>query len=164
MAQDNLTHFDNSGSAHMVDVSEKKSTDRTAMAKGQIIMNESTLLLIQKGNSKKGDVIGTARVAGIMGAKQTANLIPLCHPLQLSKVSIKFDLTNKPSSIAIEATVKNAGQTGVEMEALTAVTISALTIYDMLKAVDKNMEITGIHLSLKSGGKSGIFINEKNIK
>ena len=164
MAQDNLTHFDNSGSAHMVDVSEKKSTDRTAMAKGQIIMNESTLLLIQKGNSKKGDVIGIARVAGIMGAKQTANLIPLCHPLQLSKVSIKFDLINKPSSIAIEATVKNAGQTGVEMEALTAVTISALTIYDMLKAVDKNMEITGIHLSLKSGGKSGIFINEKKIK
>ena len=164
MVQDNLTHFDNSGSAHMVDVSKKNSTDRTAVAKGQIIMNESTLLLVQKGNSKKGDVIGIARVAGIMGAKQTANLIPLCHPLQLSKVNIKFDLINKPSSIAIEATVKNTGQTGVEMEALTAVTISALTIYDMLKAVDKNMEITGIHLSLKSGGKSGIFINEKKIR
>lgn len=152
-----LTHISASGEAHMVDVGDKPATVRIAEAEGRVIMAAETLDLILSGNAKKGDVIGTARLAGIMAAKQTANLIPLCHPLQLSKVTV--DISDDPSlpGLVIRATVKLTGQTGVEMEALTAVSVACLTIYDMAKAVDKTMEIGGIRLLAKSGGKSGPF-------
>lgn len=152
-----LTHFDDGGQAHMVDVSDKPDTARIAVACGQIRMAQETLALIQEGRAGKGDVLGTARLAGIMAAKRTADLIPLCHPLALSKVSV--DLTPAPAlpGVRIKATVKTTGPTGVEMEALTAVNVAALTIYDMVKAVDRGMEIGGIHLALKDGGKSGRF-------
>lgn len=152
-----LTHFDNSGQAHMVDVSEKPETARIAVAVGHIKMEPQTLDLVNEGHAGKGDVLGTARLAGIMAAKRTADLIPLCHPLALSKVSL--DLVPDPNlpGVKIEATVKTTGPTGVEMEALTAVSTAALTVYDMLKAADRAMEIGGIRLTLKDGGKSGRF-------
>ncbi|SEN07611.1 cyclic pyranopterin monophosphate synthase subunit MoaC [Pseudorhodobacter antarcticus] len=152
-----LSHFDRAGNAHMVDVSGKAVTARVAVARGTVKMSATTLAMITSGAAAKGDVLGVARLAGIMGAKQTAALIPLCHPLPLTKVAI--DLTPDPTlpGIVIEATVKTGGQTGVEMEALTAVSIAALAIYDMVKAVDKAMEITAIKLILKEGGKSGRY-------
>ena len=152
-----LTHFDAAGHAHMVDVSEKPVTARIAIARGTVRMSAETLALITEGRAEKGDVLGVARLAGIMGAKKTADLIPLCHPLPITKVAI--DLTPDPAlpGIVVEATVKTGGQTGVEMEALTAVTTACLTIYDMVKAVEKTMLIEGIHLVLKDGGKSGRF-------
>lgn len=156
-----LTHFDAAGDAAMVDVSDKAVTHRIAVARGRIVMAAETLALIEGGGHKKGDVLGVARLAGIMAAKKTADLIPLCHPLMLSKVSVALtpNRSGPPTgpSVEIEATVKLAGQTGVEMEALTAVTVAALTIYDMCKAVDKAMRIEDVRLVLKDGGKSGRF-------
>ena len=152
-----LTHFDDQGAAHMVDVSDKQITSRVAVAKGQITMEPSTLALITEGRAKKGDVLGVARLAGIMAAKKTHDLIPLCHPLALSKVSVELTPDPANNCVDIEATVKTSGQTGVEMEALTAVSIAGLTIYDMVKAVDKAMVISDVRLILKDGGKSGLF-------
>ena len=155
--QSSLTHFDDQGQAHMVDVSAKPVTARVAVARGQITMGADTLALITEGRAKKGDVLGIARLAGIMAAKKTADLIPLCHPLPITKVAL--DLTPDPSlpGVVVEATVKTGGQTGVEMEALTAVSVALLTIYDMVKAVEKSMQINGIRLVLKDGGKSGRY-------
>jgi cyclic pyranopterin phosphate synthase len=151
-----LTHFDEHGRAAMVDVSGKDATTRIAVARGRIVMAPATLALIQAGQVGKGDVLGVARLAGIMAAKRTSDLIPLCHPLMLSKVAV--DLTPAPpDAIEIEATVKLTGQTGVEMEALTAVTVAALTVYDMCKAADRGMRIEAVRLVHKSGGKSGTF-------
>ena len=152
-----LTHFDAKGDAHMVDVSDKAVTDRIAVAAGYIKMTAETLDIIQKGRAKKGDVLAVARLAGIMAAKKTADLIPLCHPLPITKVAV--DLTPDPAlpGIRIEATVKTSGQTGVEMEALTAVSAAALTVYDMVKAVEKSMVISDIRLIMKDGGKSGRY-------
>ncbi|MFG6590930.1 cyclic pyranopterin monophosphate synthase MoaC [Sulfitobacter sp. 1A12157] len=152
-----LTHFDAEGDAHMVDVSEKAVTSRVAKAESHIKMAPETLDIITEGRAKKGDVLGVARLAGIMAAKRTADLIPLCHPLPITKVSV--DLTPDPAlpGIRILATVKTTGQTGVEMEALTAASVSALTVYDMAKAVDKAMEIGGTRVVLKDGGKSGRY-------
>jgi cyclic pyranopterin phosphate synthase len=152
-----LTHIDSSGTAHMVDVGDKSDTVRVATAEGHVKMAPETLALIRQGNAKKGDVIGTARLAGIMAAKQTSNLIPLCHPLMLTKVSV--DIAQDPAlpGLRITATAKLTGKTGVEMEALTAVSVACLTVYDMAKAADKAMEIGGIRLLAKSGGKSGDF-------
>lgn len=152
-----LTHFDATGAAHMVDVSDKAVTSRTAIARGCIEMAPETLALITEGRAKKGDVLAVARLAGIMGAKRTADLIPLCHPLPISKVRVDLTPDSTGACIQIEAEVRTTGQTGVEMEALTAVNIAALTIYDMVKAVDKAMRITNIRLALKDGGKSGRF-------
>lgn len=152
-----LTHIGASGEAHMVDVSGKDDTIRLAVAEGYVRMKPETLSTIRDGNAKKGDVIGTARIAGIMAAKQTSNLIPLCHPLMLSKVTVDIVEDASLPGLRIEATVKLTGKTGVEMEALTAVSITCLTIYDMAKAVDKTMEIGGIRVLEKSGGKSGDF-------
>ena len=151
-----LTHFDASGQAHMVDVSDKPSTAREAVAEGCVVMTPETLALAQ-GGAKKGDVMGVARLAGIMGAKRTADLIPLCHPLPITKVAL--DLTPDPDlpGIRVTATVRTAGQTGVEREALTAVSVACLTIYDMLKAAEKGMRIEGIRLLSKTGGKSGSY-------
>ena len=152
-----LTHFDDSGRAQMVDVSQKPATERVAVARGHVRMSAETLSLITENRAGKGDVIGVARLAGIMGAKRTADLIPLCHPLALSKVTV--DLTPDPAlpGLTIEATVKTTGPTGVEMEALTAVSVAALTVYDMVKAADRGMEIGAIRLVLKDGGKSGRY-------
>ncbi|MGA0541550.1 cyclic pyranopterin monophosphate synthase MoaC [Neotabrizicola sp. VNH66] len=150
-----LTHFDATGAAHMVDVTEKPVTDRVAVAEGFVAMAPATLALVAEGRAAKGDVIGVARLAGIMGAKRTADLIPLCHPLPLSKVSL--DLAPLDGRLRIEATVRTTGRTGVEMEALTAVTVAALTVYDMLKAADKAMRIEDIRLLLKDGGRSGRY-------
>lgn len=151
-----LTHFDEAGRAAMVDVSAKAETSRTAVARGRIVMAPETLALIQAGQVGKGDVLGVARLAGIMAAKRTSDLIPLCHPLMISKVAV--DLTPAvPDAVEIEATVKVTGQTGVEMEALTAVTVAALTVYDMCKAADRGMRIEAVRLVHKSGGKSGVY-------
>lgn len=152
-----LTHFDAEGRAHMVDVSGKPVTDRVAVAEGQVVMAPETLAHVVQGTAKKGDVLGVARLAGIMAAKKTADLIPLCHPMPMTKVAL--DLTPDPGlpGVRIVATVKTSGQTGVEMEALTAVSVAALTVYDMLKAVEKGMEIGGIRLLMKEGGKSGRY-------
>jgi len=152
-----LTHFDDRGQAHMVDVGGKSITHRRASAEGRITMEPATLELIVSGSHKKGDVIGVARVAGIMGAKKTADLVPLCHPLALTKVSIECETNPKTSSVHCRATVETRGQTGVEMEALTAVQITLLTIYDMCKAVDRGMTMSDIRLVEKSGGKSGTW-------
>jgi cyclic pyranopterin monophosphate synthase len=152
-----LTHFDAAGQAHMVDVGDKPVTDRTAIAEGQIRMSAETLALATEGRAGKGDVLGVARLAAIMGAKRTADLIPLCHPLPLSKVSVDFAADPALPGIRITATVRTTGRTGVEMEALTAVSVAALTIYDMLKAAEKTMEIGGVRLRMKEGGKSGRF-------
>lgn len=152
-----LTHFDAQGQAHMVDVSDKAVTDRIATAQGHVRMAPETLALAESGTAKKGDVFGVARLAGIMGTKRTADLIPLCHPLPITKVSVDLAVDHDLPGVKIIATVKTTGQTGVEMEALTAVNIAALTVYDMLKAVDKAMEIGGIRVTLKDGGKSGRY-------
>ncbi|MGG7644559.1 cyclic pyranopterin monophosphate synthase MoaC [Rhodovulum sp. YNF3179] len=152
-----LTHFDESGAAHMVDVSGKPVTDRTAVAEGHIRMEPETLDLIVEGRAKKGDVLAVARLAGIMGAKKTAELIPLCHPLPMTKVALDLVPDAALPGVQITATVKTSGQTGVEMEALTAVSTAALTVYDMVKAADKAMVIGEIRLTLKEGGKSGRY-------
>jgi len=151
-----LSHFDAAGHARMVDVSAKAETARTAIARGRVVMAPATLALITAGTAAKGDVLGIARLAGIMAAKRTADLIPLCHPLMLSKVTLDLRPA-PPDAVEIEAEVKVTGQTGVEMEALTAVSIAALTVYDMVKAVDRSMRIEAIRLVLKAGGKSGTF-------
>ncbi|ABV93543.1 molybdenum cofactor biosynthesis protein C [Dinoroseobacter shibae DFL 12 = DSM 16493] len=152
-----LTHFDAQGAAHMVDVSDKEVTDRVAIARGAVRMAPETLAMIEGGRAKKGDVLAVARLAGIMGAKKTADLIPLCHPLPITKVALELVPDADLPGVRIEATVKTSGQTGVEMEALTAVSVAALTIYDMVKAVDKAMQLTDIRLAFKDGGKSGRF-------
>ncbi|MEP3333457.1 cyclic pyranopterin monophosphate synthase MoaC [Sedimentitalea sp.] len=152
-----LTHFDAQGDAHMVDVSDKAVTARVAVARGHISMQQETFDIISEGKAKKGDVLGVARLAGIMGAKKTPELIPLCHPLPISKVAIELTLDPVLPGVQIEATVKTTGQTGVEMEALTAVSTAALTVYDMTKAVDKTMQIGEIRVVLKDGGKSGRY-------
>jgi cyclic pyranopterin phosphate synthase len=152
-----LTHIGASGEASMVDVSDKAETERVATAEGCVKMASATLALIREGNAKKGDVIGTARLAGIMAAKQTANLIPLCHPLMLTKVAVEISADEMLPGLRVSATAKLTGRTGVEMEALTAVSVACLTIYDMAKATDRTMEIGGIRLLEKSGGKSGDF-------
>ncbi|MFM7780860.1 MAG: cyclic pyranopterin monophosphate synthase MoaC [Alphaproteobacteria bacterium] len=152
-----LTHFDAAGRAAMVDVSPKAETARTATARGRIVMAPETLALIREGRAGKGDVLGVARLAGIMAAKRTSDLIPLCHPLMISKVSVDLE-PEGDDAIVIEATVSLTGKTGVEMEALTAVSIAALTVYDMVKAADRGMRIEDIRLVHKAGGKSGEFI------
>ncbi|WP_170600415.1 cyclic pyranopterin monophosphate synthase MoaC [Ruegeria arenilitoris] len=152
-----LTHFDSDGQAHMVDVSDKDTTNRVAVAAGHVKMAHQTFEIISEGRAKKGDVLGVARLAGIMGAKKTPDLIPLCHPLPVTKVSVDLTLDPGLPGVQIEATVKTTGQTGVEMEALTAVSTAALTVYDMAKALDKAMEIGGIRVLLKDGGKSGRY-------
>jgi cyclic pyranopterin monophosphate synthase len=152
-----LTHIDAKGEARMVDVSAKAATARTAVAEGRVIMSKTTLALITSGKASKGDVLATARIAGIMAAKRTADLIPLCHPLALSKVTLDISPDPKLPGCLVRATVKVTGPTGVEMEALTAVSIACLTIYDMIKAVERGVRIEGIHLVEKSGGKSGHY-------
>jgi cyclic pyranopterin monophosphate synthase len=152
-----FTHFDKEGKARMVDVSDKAETERTATAKGSVIMQPATLALIRDGGVKKGDVLSVARLAGIMGAKKTPDLIPLCHPLALTSVQVDLTLDEARNAVDITATCKLVGKTGVEMEALTAVSVAALTVYDMCKAVDKGMQIVDIRLTHKSGGKSGTF-------
>lgn len=152
-----LSHLNERGEAHMVDVSEKAVTARTAIAEGFIAMRLETLMLIRDGAAAKGDVLATARIAGIMAAKRTSELIPLCHPLGLTKVSVDFEEIAAPPGMRVEARVKVSGQTGVEMEALTAVSVACLTIYDMLKAADKAMSIGGIRVIEKTGGRSGAF-------
>lgn len=157
MSDSPLTHFDADGQAHMVDVSGKAVTDRMALAEGFVKMTPETLALITDGTAKKGDVLGVARLAGIMGCKQTSALIPLCHPLPITKVALELDPAPDLPGVRITATVKTGGQTGVEMEALTAVSVAALTVYDMLKAAEKGMEIKDIRLLRKEGGKSGVY-------
>lgn len=156
-----LSHLDDNGAARMVDVSDKAVTERTAIAEGFIAMKAETLALIETGDAKKGDVLAAARIAGIMAAKKTSELIPLCHPLALTKATIDFAPQRSPAGIKVTALVKVSGQTGVEMEALTAVSVACLTIYDMLKAADKGMEISGIRLLEKTGGRSGTWRAEK---
>ena len=152
-----LTHFNAKGEAHMVDVSAKKITSRIATAAGWVRMSAQAFEIISSGTAKKGDVLAIAQLAGIMGAKKTPDLIPLCHPLAIAKVSLDLELDPELPGVRINATVKTTGQTGVELEALTAVSTAALTVYDMIKAVDKTMEIGGIHVTLKDGGKSGRY-------
>jgi cyclic pyranopterin phosphate synthase len=150
-----FTHFDQAGNAAMVDVSDKPATARTATARARVVMRPETLGMIQAGTAKKGDVLGVARLAGIMGAKRTADLIPLCHPLPISAVTV--DLVPEADGVEITATVRTTGQTGVEIEALTAASVAALTVYDMCKAVDRSMRIEGLRVTHKAGGKSGEF-------
>jgi cyclic pyranopterin phosphate synthase len=150
-----LTHFDAQGQAHMVDVAAKAATHRIAVAEGRIIMLPATLALIASGSAKKGDVLGIARIAGIMAAKKTSELIPLCHPLALTRVAVEFELIESDNAVTCRATVETVGPTGVEMEALTAVQIALLTIYDMCKAADRGMTISGVRVLEKHGGKSG---------
>lgn len=151
-----LTHFDQQGQAHMVDISTKPTTPREAVAEGLVLMQPETLALAQ-GGAAKGDVMGVARLAGIMGAKRTADLIPLCHPLPISKVAIELEADPDLPGIRVTATLRTTGQTGIEMEALTAVSVACLTVYDMLKAAEKGMRIEGIRLLRKTGGKSGTY-------
>jgi cyclic pyranopterin monophosphate synthase len=153
-----LTHFDAQGQAHMVDVSAKASTHRVAVAEGHIRMEPATLALIQSGTAKKGDVLGIARIAGIQGAKKTSDLIPLCHPIALTRVAVDFEVDATTSTVHCQARAECTGQTGVEMEALSAVSVALLTIYDMCKAVDRGMTISGVRLMEKRGGKSGDFV------
>jgi cyclic pyranopterin phosphate synthase len=155
---DVLTHFDAQGQAHMVDVGAKSSTRRIAVATGRIDMLPATLALIASGTAKKGDVLGIARIAGIMGAKKTSDLIPLCHPIGLTRVAVDFEVLSAESAVVCTATAETIGQTGVEMEALTAVQVALLTIYDMCKAVDRGMTMNGVTLLEKHGGKSGSFV------
>ena len=152
-----LTHLDAAGEANMVDVSEKDVTSRTAIAEGCVVMRPETLALIRQGDAKKGDVLGTARLAGIMAAKRTHQLIPLCHPLQITKVTVDIEPDHRLPGFVVQATVKVTGRTGVEMEALTAVSVACLTIYDMVKAVERGMRIEGVRLIEKLGGKSGHY-------
>ncbi len=156
-----LTHFDNQGNAAMVDVSDKEETSREATARGSIAMSRAAFDAVKGGTAGKGDVLGVARVAGIMGAKRTSDLIPLCHPLMLTKVSVDFELDDKACTVTAICTARLSGKTGVEMEALTGVSVALLTVYDMCKALDKSMEISRIYLESKSGGKSGRFENRK---
>jgi cyclic pyranopterin phosphate synthase len=152
-----FTHFDQAGHAAMVDVSGKKVTARTATARARVVMAAATLVMIQQGTAKKGDVLGVARLAGIMAAKRTAELIPLCHPLPLSSAKVDLEIDPAANAVEIVATVRTTGQTGVEMEALTAASVAALTVYDMCKAVDRSMRIDGLRVTHKAGGKSGEF-------
>ncbi len=152
-----LTHFDEGGKAHMVDVSDKAISSRVAVAEGFITMNPATFALVAEGRAEKGDVLGIARLAGIMAAKQTSTLIPLCHPLPITKVTVDLTPDETLPGVRISATVKTTGKTGVEMEALTAVSVAALTVHDMVKAVQKDMVIGGIRVTLKDGGKSGRY-------
>ena len=154
-----LTHFDGQGQAHMVDVGGKPATHRIAVAEGTIVMNAATLAIILAGSAKKGDVLGIARIAGIMAAKKTSDLIPLCHPLALTRVTVDLALDTPTSSIVCTAVVETIGPTGVEMEALTAVQVALLTVYDMCKAVDRGMTMTNVRVLEKHGGKSGSFVN-----
>ncbi|ASI69818.1 molybdenum cofactor biosynthesis protein C [Diaphorobacter nitroreducens] len=153
-----LTHFDAQGQAHMVDVGAKPATHRVAIATGRIEMQPATLVLVESGTAKKGDVLGVARIAGIMAAKKTSELIPLCHPLALTRVAVEFELLPSDSAVQCTATVETVGPTGVEMEALTAVQVALLTVYDMCKAADKRMVMTGVRVLEKHGGKSGTFV------
>jgi cyclic pyranopterin monophosphate synthase len=157
---DHLTHLDDSGSARMVDVSQKPDTDRVAVAGGEVLMRPETLRLIRDGAIKKGDVLTIARIAGIMAAKRTSELIPLCHPLPLTHIDVALTLDEAASRVVIQATARTTGKTGVEMEALTAASVAALTIYDMAKAVDRGMRIQNLRLLEKHGGKSGDYIAE----
>ena len=159
--ENKLTHFDESGNAIMVDVSDKNITKRIAIAKGRIYVNEAVMNAILNNKVEKGDVLGVARVAGIMAVKRTSDLIPMCHPLMITKCTVDFDINKEERYIEAICTAKLTGKTGVEMEALTWATVTLLTIYDMCKALDKSMEITGVHLYKKTGGKSGDFINER---
>ena len=152
-----LSHLNERGEAHMVDVSDKSVTSRTAIAEGFVSMELATLALIETGTAKKGDVLATARIAGIMAAKKTSDLIPLCHPLAITKVTVDFTPSHTPAGLHVSAQVRVSGQTGVEMEALTAVSVACLTIYDMLKAVDKAMSFNRIRLVEKTGGRSGVY-------
>lgn len=152
-----LNHFDAAGNAVMVDVGDKALTERTAVASGKIFVGAEVFSAIESGTSKKGDVLGVARIAGIMAAKKTFEMIPLCHPLPLSRCSLDFELSSEESFVKVTATVKTTWKTGVEMEALHAVSVALLTIYDMCKAIDKSMKLGDIHLEKKSGGKSGNF-------
>jgi cyclic pyranopterin monophosphate synthase len=158
-----LTHLDQTGAAHMVDVGDKPATTREALAEGRIVMKAETLQLILEGSAKKGDVIGTARIAGIMAAKKTSDLIPLCHPLLLTKVSVDITPDAALPGLRVTARVRVSGQTGVEMEALTAVSVACLTLYDMAKAADKAMRIEGIRLLEKTGGKSGDYYADSGL-
>ena len=157
----NLSHFDAHGQAHMVDVGDKAETARRAVASGTITMQPATLVLVRGGTAKKGDVIGIARIAAIQGAKRTSDLIPLCHPLPLTRVAVEFDIDATASSITCTVTAETHGRTGVEMEALTAVSVGLLTLYDMLKAVDRGMRVESIRLLEKAGGKSGAWRAEE---
>ena len=157
MTEKTLTHLNDQGEAHMVDVSEKDVTTRMAVAEGFVFMAAGTLQLIEEGGAKKGDVLATARIAGIMAAKRTSELIPLCHPLPIAKVSVEFEPRQSPAAIRVEAMVKVTANTGVEMEAMTAVSVACLTIYDMVKAVDRAISFSNIRLLEKSGGRSGVF-------
>lgn len=152
-----LSHFDPAGKAHMVDVSAKAETQRIAVAGASVVMEPSTLALVTAGTAEKGDVLGIARIAGIMAAKKTSDLIPLCHPLPITKVTVDLEPDDALPGVRIRATVKTTGKTGVEMEALTAATVAALTVYDMLKAAEKSMRIEDVRLLLKDGGKSGLY-------
>ena len=152
-----LTHFDDDGNAHMVDISDKQNSFRTAKAACSIQMSLETLKIIANGNSKKGDVLNVARIAGIQGAKRTSELIPLCHPISLTKISLDLTVNNKIPGVEIISTVKTTGPTGVEMEALTAASISALTVYDMVKSLDKSIIVKDLRLIFKDGGKSGLY-------
>ena len=152
-----LTHFDDNGNAHMVDISDKQNSFRTAKAACSIQMSLETLKVIADGNSKKGDVLNVARIAGIQGAKRTSELIPLCHPISLTKINLDLTLNDKIPGIEIISTIKTTGPTGVEMEALTAASISALTVYDMVKSLDKSIIIKDLRLIFKDGGKSGLY-------
>ena len=152
-----LSHLDSQGQAHMVDVADKAVTSRTAIAEGSVVMAPATLDIVRKGDAKKGDVLGTARLAGIMAAKRTHELIPLCHPLLLTRISVDCVIDATLPGVRVTAEVRLSGQTGVEMEALTAVSVACLTVYDMVKAVDRSMQIEGIRLLHKSGGKSGTY-------
>lgn len=156
-AMNDFSHFNDSGRARMVDVSEKSDTVRTAVAAGRVLVNAETFELIKTGGMRKGDVLGTAQIGGIMGAKRTSEIIPMCHPIMLSGVDIELEMCEKTHSVEITATAKCTGATGVEMEALTAVSVAALTVYDMCKAVQRDIEITDIRLLKKTGGKSGVF-------
>ncbi len=160
MTPHSLTHFDNAGQAHMVDVGSKAETARRARAGGTIYMQEATLNLVREGTSKKGDVLGIARIAAIQAAKRTGELIPLCHPLALTRVAVEFSIDKKEYAVHCEVTAECHGRTGIEMEALTAASIGLLTIYDMLKAVDRGMHIDNLRLLEKSGGKSGHWLAE----
>ena len=150
-----LTHFDSNGQAHMVDVGDKSETHRVAVATGRVVMLPATLEVVRAGTSKKGDVLGVARIAAIQAAKRTSDLIPLCHPLALTRVSVEFSMDEQASAITCTTTVETHGRTGVEMEALTAASVALLTIYDMCKAIDRGMRFEGIRLLEKGGGRSG---------
>ena len=152
-----LTHFDAQGQAHMVDVGDKTHTRRVAVAEGRIRMEPATLALVQSGSAKKGDVLGVARIAGIQAAKKTSDLIPLCHPIALTRVAVEFEVEPSTHSVLCRTTTECTGQTGVEMEALTACSVALLTVYDMCKAVDRGMTISGVRLMEKLGGKSGHY-------